>query len=221
MYMSIKQQHGSPLFEVPLTKKLHRKLFPPGGALVMPKLRISNVSLYSMTRPCVADAIVKHLKSLDGINPEKMTITDAFANVGGASLAFAKSFEKVQCCELEPLHCNMLHDNMRAYGLKVSIYCGDYMHMINKLRQDIVFLDPPWGGPSYRKYSKIRLLICGGTVHIGIVVRHLIQHNLAKYVVLLLPPNIDLDDLMNHTSPLTIKTIKPVGDKLSIAIFCI
>ena len=213
----LKQEAMTGVSEIPLNKKLYHKLFPLGAP--MSKLRISNISVYSMTRPYVADTIVKYIASLQGVCPKSMTVTDAFSNVGGASLAFAKIFGKVQCCELEPLHCSMLHDNLKAYGVKAHIYCGDYMYLMDKLKQDIVFLDPPWGGPSYKNYNKIRLLICGGTVHIGTVIRHLIQENLAVYVVLLLPPNLDTDDLIKHTGPLTVKCIRPVGDKLSIAVF--
>ncbi len=32
----------------------------------------------------------------------------------------------------------------------LEVLCGDYTQLAGSLRQDIVFMDPPWGGPQYR-----------------------------------------------------------------------
>lgn len=31
----------------------------------------------------------------------------------------------------------------------VEIVCGDYTHLLASFQQDVVFMDPPWGGPQY------------------------------------------------------------------------
>ncbi|KAG2486549.1 hypothetical protein HYH03_014850 [Edaphochlamys debaryana] len=35
----------------------------------------------------------------------------------------------------------------------LEVLCGDYTALASSLRQDLVFLDPPWGGPQYRGAS--------------------------------------------------------------------
>lgn len=51
----------------------------------------------------------------------------------------------------------MASHNASIYGVrdKIEFIVGDYFDLIEGLKADIVFLSPPWGGPSYMKYDTI------------------------------------------------------------------
>ena len=39
------------------------------------------------------------------------------------------------------------------------MYNNDYWELVDELQQDIVFMDPPWGGPGYRYFRKLSLFL--------------------------------------------------------------
>ena len=92
---------------------------------------------------------------------KKITITDGTAHVGGASLNFSKYFDKVNSVEIDNFHCNMLKNNINEYNLtnKINVYCEDYLKIMTKLEQDVIFFDPPWGGKKYYNYELIDLFM--------------------------------------------------------------
>ena len=96
----------------------------------------------------------------------KLIITDASANVGGNTLNFAKHFKHVNAVEINPVTCQALQNNIDVYKgfdkdysipSNVKVYCTSYIDIYNDLKQDIVFMDPPWGGIDYREQKNIML----------------------------------------------------------------
>lgn len=51
----------------------------------------------------------------------------------------------------------MAHHNASIYGVqdKIEFIVGNYFDLIEQLKADIVFLSPPWGGPSYMRRDTI------------------------------------------------------------------
>lgn len=51
----------------------------------------------------------------------------------------------------------MARQNARIYGVddKIDFLVGNYFDLIDGIKADIVFLSPPWGGPSYMKYDTV------------------------------------------------------------------
>ena len=47
------------------------------------------------------------------------------------------------------------HDAIHAIHAQVSLYCGNFVQGHAELRQDCVFLDPPWGGPDMMFLPKV------------------------------------------------------------------
>mmetsp|Transcript_5381 Transcript_5381/g.7587 ORF Transcript_5381/g.7587 Transcript_5381/m.7587 type:complete len:536 (-) Transcript_5381:111-1718(-) len=78
-------------------------------------------------------------------------IVDAFAGVGGNSIQFATTCSHVICIEKDPVRMLCLRENARIYGVLEKITCilGDFMDIAPRLKADVVFLSPPWGGPEY------------------------------------------------------------------------
>ena len=102
---------------------------------------------------------------LKPINNSGLILTDATANIGGNTISFyLNGIHQVNAVEIDPLTCEILKHNLHIYQLPTqTIYCQDYVDIYQLLEQDIVFLDPPWGGPNYKNSSVIDLYLGGGS----------------------------------------------------------
>ena len=55
-----------------------------------------------------------------------------------------------------------LENNIEVAGHKnVDSICGNYLDMMNNLSQDVIFFDPPWGGPDYWRSNALMLELGG------------------------------------------------------------
>ena len=121
---------------------------------------ISDVGLYSITKPDEANYIT-HLISTFFKDTTNIVITDATSGLGGNVISFAKYFKHVNAVEKNKIHCDMLKNNIKVYKIedKTTIYCDSYVNLVTELKQDIVFIDPPWGGTDYRKIKMLNLFL--------------------------------------------------------------
>ncbi|KAF7099926.1 hypothetical protein CFC21_101503 [Triticum aestivum] len=80
-------------------------------------------------------------------------ILDAFAGVGGNSIQFAARGCYVVAVEIDPHKVELARHNARIYGVEhmIDFVVGDFFHLAPYLKADLVFLSPPWGGPSYNQ----------------------------------------------------------------------
>jgi 16S rRNA G966 N2-methylase RsmD len=176
------------------------RLFPFEPGVDRDLLQFSDEASYSITRPAKAKLILRiigmylhrqHKRASD------CTITDGTACVGGDTLHFSKVFKHVHAVEVNPTHCRMLKTNLRVYGrTNVSVCCGDYLTRLPQLKQDVVFLDPPWGGRSYKKHERVSLSL--STVPIHEVVDRLFRT--VSLIVLKTPTNFDVGSLFASAS---------------------
>ena len=134
------------------------KYFPFINKCKYEDLKIDDIGLYSISTPKNADIISRLIKK--HINKENIIITDAMAGVGGNTLSFSSFFYYVISIELDKTRFNYLTSNINVYS-KTNILCiqNDYLNIMNKLKQDVIFLDPPWGGRTYKEHETISLTI--------------------------------------------------------------
>lgn len=134
------------------------KYFPQISKNLYSRLKIDDVGLYSISTPKNADIISRIIKKYI-FNPN-IIITDAMAGVGGNSISFGTFFYYVNSIELDPLRFNYLVSNIDLYS-KNNILCikGDYLDLMFLLKQDVIFLDPPWGGKTYKDFETVSLTI--------------------------------------------------------------
>jgi len=156
---------------------------------------------YSVTEMNLAEDTTKLiLSALDSTSPADATITDATACVGGNTASFSKHFAKVNAVEVDETRVRMLQNNMRVLCPKnnVTIYHGDYTNAVvhDKLPQDIVFFDPPWGGVGYDRQSKVELFLSGRPL--VDVCRGL--RGRTRLIVLKLPWNFAFDDFARRAT---------------------
>jgi len=121
---------------------------------------MDSVSKYSVTDSRTADQQTTVLKTFT--LPDSI-ITDGTACVGGNTISFARSFRKVNAVEVNAERFAMLRENCSVLQVdqKVSLMKGDYSKIHHELKQDVVFLDPPWGGKHYLTSDLIQLFIGG------------------------------------------------------------
>lgn len=126
---------------------------------------MDDVSKYSITLPDKANMISEIIKKnyqliFPNDNLDELIITDAMACIGGNTLSFSTNFKNVIANELNTTRFQYLVHNMKQYEkTNILFYNDNYLNLINKLDQNIVFIDPPWGGPIYKSQYKMDIMI--------------------------------------------------------------
>lgn len=176
--------------EIEVTKELYEKYFPKFEELEFTKLKMSKIGLYSMIRPRISEKICNIIKKL--IRTGDIIVTDALGNMGGMTLALAKNFAEVNVCEIVPENCSILKNNIDVYQFSnVKIYCGDYFDYMLELKQNILFFDPPWSGPEYKKIKYLSLYING--VNVTCIIQKLLDR--AEFILMIVPFNYNFSNL--------------------------
>ncbi|XP_047335069.1 trimethylguanosine synthase-like [Impatiens glandulifera] len=79
-------------------------------------------------------------------------VIDAFAGVGGNAIQFARKCHHVIAIDIDPRKIELAINNAKIYGVEdcIDFIVGDFFQLAPFLKGDVVFLSPPWGGPSYK-----------------------------------------------------------------------
>lgn len=156
------------------------------------KIKLDSTSLYSITpykfTIKITDLIEQHIGTID------ITITDACACIGGDTISFCKKFKRVNAIELCPDRFYFLSQNLQLYGFtNYRLYNNDCLKKIKELKQDVVFLDMPWGGKEYKYKKEVDLYLSGISSY---EICNIIQ-KYTKIIVLKVPNNFIFDTFKN------------------------
>lgn len=184
-----------------INKKIYiDRLFPNVKEMKLHhKLKINQESIIYITTPddaeqitkIIVNHILKYYPSTSTVN-----ITDATAGVGGNTISFAQKFNQVNAIELNQERFNYLSNNINAYQINnVILHNDDCLKIIPTFPDNnIIFIDPPWGGKNYKNKDKIRLSL--GEYDIEDVCHLFLDSSKMKSVpsliVLKLPKNYDI-----------------------------
>ena len=115
---------------------------------------LDRVGWYSVTPELIANQIAERCRC--------DTIVDAFCGVGGNAIAFAQTCEHVIAIDNDETRLRLARHNAAIYGVadRIEFVLGDFIQFAetlarrDQIRQagrtvDVIFLSPPWGGPSY------------------------------------------------------------------------
>jgi len=177
-------------------------------------LKIDDTGKYSITLPKKADNISRIILTYCNNNNNnnlyrELIITDATAGAGGNVLSFCKHNFKVNAIELDVERYNCLTKNVEEYGYTVNTLNCDYLSVYDKLEQDIIFIDPPWGGINYKSVDNITLNL--GHMSIEELCNNISTKKLAKFTVVKLPFNYNLNHIKTQTNlPFTIFKLKNI-----------
>jgi hypothetical protein len=171
------------------------KYFTKVAGVDMSLLQISDVGKYSVSKPIDA-AEINRLITQYFSKPKSIIVTDATANNGGNTIKFAIDFKYVNSVEISPEQFSILSNNVHVYNLQnVKLINVDYLKIMQELRQDVIFIDAPWGGPEYKKNPKVDLFL--GRRNIHTVVKDIIEHSLCSLCVLKAPINYNYQGLFS------------------------
>jgi len=164
------------------------------------KLQITDKGLYSISKHYdarwISDIIIKFLKN-ENIDCSNENIIDSTAGIGGNTINFCKYFNFVYAIEINDVHFNVLNNNLHALSLKnVKTYMDNFLNLLDDINDsNIFFLDPPWGGKSYKNFKYFNLKI--GKYTIYNIINMLFDKNI-KYVFLKAPTNLNLSPIYEN-----------------------
>jgi hypothetical protein len=158
------------------------------------QLRLDNEALYSTTDQLTADKITKDLLRYI---PKSAKVADATACIGGNTYSFAQHFSTVHAYELDPVRAAYLAHNIRVLNIQnVSVIGGDVLRRMNQ-PYELVFLDPPWGGSSYKTLDSVRLTLSGKPLE-DVCFQ---LSNYAEHIALKVPTNFSEAEFLRETEP--------------------
>ena len=163
-------------------------------------LKITDKGLYSISKyydaKWISDIIIKFLTS-ENVDYSSENIIDGTAGIGGNTINFSKYFKFVYAIEINNVHFNVLNNNLEALAIKnVATYMDNFLNILNEVNNsNIYFLDPPWGGKSYKNYKYFNLKI--GKLPIYNIINILYDQKI-KYVILKAPVNLNLSSIYEN-----------------------
>lgn len=163
------------------------EVFPLQEGIAYERLRLTEEGEYSITKRRDAFRIMSILKAVIKDTKTK-TITDATGCVGGDTIHFGLNFKSVDSIEINFDNFEALKNNVEVYGLKnVQLYYGDALMLFN-WRTDVLYIDPPWGGPNYKEQKNLDLFMSSKRIDEWLE-EILLRRNRPSYIVLKLPQN--------------------------------
>ena len=164
------------------------------------QFKTDETGIYSMTSAKIAEQMTYDIIKLFSEN-YKIRVTDATASIGGNAIPFliADNFSFVNIVEKNTLRFEMLKKNINIKKKKIIgkyvLFNKSYLKIYRDLKQDIVFIDPPWGGPDYYKYKNLILYL--DEIHLGKICRTiLLDIEDLKFIVIKTPKNFFISDFI-------------------------
>lgn len=151
------------------------------------KLQLTPEGVYSTTRRRDGKQLLQKMLSVIG-SAKRKHITDVTANVGSDTILFGLNFNIVDAIEYNHSNYTALCNNVSEYKLKnVRTHYGDSTVLFN-WKTDVLYIDPPWGGPAYKDSDHIDL--CIGNQRIDMWLSNILEQPWRPfYVFLKLPSN--------------------------------
>ncbi|VVC44277.1 RNA cap guanine-N2 methyltransferase,S-adenosyl-L-methionine-dependent methyltransferase [Cinara cedri] len=97
-------------------------------------------------------------------------VLDPFCGAGGNIIQLAFMCDLVIAIDIDPTKILFAKHNAEIYGVaeKIEFIVGDFFSLASKLKADVVFMSPPWGGPEYSINESFSIALmcnnfnCGG-----------------------------------------------------------
>jgi len=170
---------------------------------------------FSITRPYESKQIIYFIENF--INRETSIsdkiITDATACMGGDLIQFSRNFKMVNGVEIDSENFGLLIENCKIFDCQnVNLFCQDYLTIYDKLKQDIIYMDPKWGGPDYKSKETISLKM--NDLELWELINLIKEKKLAKYIFIKAPINVCLDNIEYDSIHIIYNKSKIVSFKL-------
>lgn len=172
-------------------------LFPYKRGVDMRDIQLTEEGKYSYTKREDGEKTIQFLKRYIP-SLHSRSILDGTANIGGDTILFGLNFHTVHAIEIENENFKALTHNVGLYKLKnVHLHEGDTTILYKEYPLDILYLDPPWGGPDYKEKKELDLFL--GPHRVDIFLRDSVlgprEAGKPQWIVLKLPFNYKWDRL--------------------------
>uniref|UniRef100_A0A3B4ZMB7 Trimethylguanosine synthase n=1 Tax=Stegastes partitus TaxID=144197 RepID=A0A3B4ZMB7_9TELE len=111
-------------------------------------IKLDREGWFSVTPERIAEHIALRV---DHSFSDSHLVIDAFCGVGGNAIQFALTGKRVLAVDIDAVRLDMARHNAAIYNVadRIDFLQGDFLQLAPRLRGDVVFLSPPWGGPDY------------------------------------------------------------------------
>jgi hypothetical protein len=167
-------------------------VFPSKEGIDYTQFQTTPEGLYSITRRRDSERMICFLRRMIP-SMHKKIITDATACIGGDTLQFSQHFAHVHSIEWKRDNLAVLRNNVHVFGAtNVTIHEGDATKILN-WKTDVLYVDPPWGGPEYHMYPKLDIFMGGHRLDKW--VEEVLIDRRPAYIILKLPRNYNFTHL--------------------------
>jgi len=153
------------------------------------KLKGDIEGMYSLSYKEDADILSNIIKEKFG----DVKILDGTSGIGGNSISFGLNFSNTILIEINKERFKYLEINIKAHNIKSILYNDDMLNHLND-DYDLIFIDPPWGGPNYKLETSISLSL--SNISLKDLTKKL--RILGKIIVYKLPFNYNLNDFSEY-----------------------
>jgi 16S rRNA G966 N2-methylase RsmD len=170
-----------------MSAKINKKLFPEIDGVDIRNVKICADTAYSSSQVEGAEFICRVIARYA---PQSSTVTDCTANAGSDSIQLSRVFAHVNAIEKASDAYKALSHNVALYTRRnITVYHGSCLSLLSTIKQDVIYIDAPWGGPSYKKESLVTLKLDG----IDLYTVYNLYKSHAKLFVFKVPRNYDLN----------------------------
>jgi len=180
-----------------------KKIFPQINCNNINKLKYDQEGLWSISRPVDADEISTKIKLFEKTGITINTILDSTAGLGGNTLSFANYFNKVISVEYDKERFELLKNNIDNYTYNnIVLHNFDFLQILKEINEqiDVVFVDPPWGGPNYKFDDNLNIKISNTSLSdICILLdNYSFNDNKIKIIIFKLPYNFNYNEMIDN-----------------------
>ena len=142
-------------------------------------IQMDDEGWYSVTPEAIAEHIANRCHKND-------IIIDCFVGCGGNAIQFAMKCAHVIAIDIDPAKLECARHNAKIYGVedRIEFILGDALEVVPKLKADIIFLSPPWGGPEYLNNMEFDIETMITSPLDGISLYHMVRKSNRKYYLL-------------------------------------
>jgi len=201
---------------VKIKRKQKRKIYSNVKKSDLDKLIFTEESLYSVSKIKGSNFLINVIKRYFN-ETKKIILTDATANVGSDSINLSYYLKKVNAIELDDINYKALVNNINVLKVRnIETFNSDSNKIISKLKQDIIYVDAPWGGRDYKTKKKLDLFL-GDT---NISTFYFNNQDFAKLFIFKVPYNYNLE-LMQKVAKVNVHKFMKNIDKIVYLILVI
>uniref|UniRef100_A0A3B1JLZ8 Trimethylguanosine synthase n=1 Tax=Astyanax mexicanus TaxID=7994 RepID=A0A3B1JLZ8_ASTMX len=162
-------------------------------------VKLDHEGWFSVTPEKIAEHIAQRVQETSGLQ----LIVDAFCGVGGNAIQFALTGKRVMAVDIDPVRLALAQHNAEVYGVAqlIDFIQGDFLQVAPRLRADVVFLSPPWGGPEYLSADVFDIKTMMSPDGYPFSTAHQLGVMISENIVYFLPRNADMEQIAALAGP--------------------